>query len=63
MYVFPTAHGWMSRWMSLDFISFSVVLQSYQDDGKVLMKDCVQWKKTTALYGVLYIFAKSMIVS
>ena len=53
----------MSRWMSLDFISFSVVLQSYQDDGKVLMKDCVQWKKTTALYGVLYIFEKNMNLS
>ena len=26
-----------------DFISFSTVFKSYQQDGWVLMKDCVQW--------------------
>ena len=29
--------------MTFDFTPFSTVFQSYQDDGWVIMKDCVQW--------------------
>ena len=34
--------GWMDGWMTCDFTSFSTVFQSYQDDGRLIMKDCVQ---------------------
>ena len=27
--------------MTCDFTSFSAVIQSYQDDGRLIMKDCV----------------------
>ena len=30
-------------WMTCDFTSFSTVFQSYQDDGRLIMKGCVQW--------------------
>ena len=30
--------------MHCDFTSFSTVFQSYQDDGRVIMKGCVQCK-------------------
>ena len=30
-------------WMTCDFTSFSTVFQSYQDDGSMIMKGCVQW--------------------
>ena len=30
--------------MTCDFMSFSTVFQSYQEDGQVVMKGCVQWK-------------------
>ena len=33
----------MDGWMICDFTSFSTVLQSYQDDGRMIMKGCVQW--------------------
>ena len=33
--------GWID---ALRFKSFSTVFQSYQDDGWVIMKGCVQWK-------------------
>ena len=33
----------MDGWMTCDFASFSTVLQSYQDDGRLIMKGCVQW--------------------
>ena len=29
-------------WMTCDFTSFSTVFQSYQDDGRIIMKGCVQ---------------------
>ena len=29
--------------MTWDFTSFSTVFQSYQDDGRLIMKGCVQW--------------------
>ena len=35
----PTCVGWMDRWATYDFTSFSTVFQSYQDDGRVIMKD------------------------
>ena len=35
--------GWMDGWMTYDFTSFSIVFQSYQDDGRMIMKRCVQW--------------------
>ena len=38
--------GWMDGWMTGNFTSFSTVFQSYQDDGRVLMKGCVQWVPT-----------------
>ena len=30
----------MDGWMTCDFTSFSTVFQSYQDDGRLIMKDC-----------------------
>ena len=30
-------------WMTWDFTSFSIVFQSYQDDGQMIMKGCAQW--------------------
>ena len=30
--------------MTCDFITFSTVFQSYQDDRWVIMKGCAQWK-------------------
>ena len=30
-------------WMTYDFTFFSTVFQSYQDDGRLIMKSCVQW--------------------
>ena len=35
--------SWMDGWMTCDFTSFSTVFQSYQDDGQMIMKGCVQW--------------------
>ena len=29
--------------MTCDFTSFSTVIQSYQDDGRLIMKGCVLW--------------------
>ena len=29
-------------WITCDFTSFSTIFQSYQDDGWVVMKGCVQ---------------------
>ena len=37
----------MDGWMTCDFTSFSTVFQSYQDDGRMIMKGCVQWKPVT----------------
>ena len=33
----------MDGWMSCDFTPFSTVFQSYQGNGEVIMKDCVQF--------------------
>ena len=33
----------MDGQITSNFSSFSTVFQSYQDDGKVTMKDCMQW--------------------
>ena len=37
----------MNGWMICDFMSFLIVFQSYQDDGGVIMKGCVQWNSFT----------------
>ena len=29
-------------WMTCDFMPFSTILQSYQDDGQMIMKGCVK---------------------
>ena len=29
--------------MTCDLTSFSAEFESYQDDGKIIMKGCVQW--------------------
>ena len=35
---------WMFEVMDdLDFLSFSTIFQSYQNDGQVIMQGCVQW--------------------
>ena len=34
--------------MAGDFTFFSTVFQSYQDDWRVIMKDCLQWN---SVYG------------
>ena len=33
----------MNEWMTCDFISFSSVFQSYQNNGRSIIKCCVQW--------------------
>ena len=35
--------GWMDGWLTCNFMSFSKIFQSYQDNGLVIMKGCVQW--------------------
>ena len=35
--------GWMDGWMICDFTSFSTLFQSYQENGRMIVKDCVQW--------------------
>ena len=35
--------GWMDEWIICNFMSFSTVFQSYQDDGQMRMKGCEQW--------------------
>ena len=37
------ANKLMDRWMTCDFTSFSTIIQSYQDDGQMIMKGWVQW--------------------
>ena len=39
---------WMDGLMTRNFTSFSTVFQLYQDDGRLIMKGCVQWN---AVYG------------
>ena len=45
---FSFAAGWIDGYMTCDFTSFSTVFQLYQDDGKLIMKGCVQWN---SIYG------------
>ena len=33
----------MGGWMNYDFMSFSIVFQSYRDAGRMIMTGCVQW--------------------
>ena len=37
----------MDGWMVCDIMSISTVLQSYQGDGQMIMKGCVQWNPFT----------------
>ena len=39
----PEGRRKMDGWMTCEFTSFSTVFQSYQDDGRMIMKGCVQW--------------------
>ena len=41
-------NGWMDGKMIYDLTSFSTVFQSYQDDGRMIMKGCVHWN---SVYG------------
>ena len=41
MYFFLTSV--ISGWMTRDFTSCSTVFKSCQDDGRKIMKRCVQW--------------------
>ena len=34
--------GWMGGWMTCNFTSFSIMFQSYQSDGRMIIKGCVQ---------------------
>ena len=35
--------------MTCDFASFSTVFKLYQDEGRLIMKGCVQW---SSVYGI-----------
>ena len=39
---------WMDGWKSCNFMSFSTIFQSYQEDEMFIMKCCVQWN---SVYG------------
>ena len=39
-----TLSFYIDGWMTCDFALFSTVFQSYQDDGQMIMKVCVQLK-------------------
>ena len=47
-YVFYHFHEEMNEWITCNFTSFSTVFQSYLDDGRLIMKGCVQWN---SIYG------------
>ena len=34
-------------WMTCDFTSYLTVFQSYQDDGRSIIKGCVQWNHSS----------------
>ena len=44
----PISFLLMDGWMTCDFTSFSTVFQLNQDDGRLIMKGCVQW---SSVYG------------
>ena len=37
----------MDGWITCAFTSILTVFQSYQDDGRMIMKGCVQWTPFT----------------
>ena len=41
--IHPNGSIKMDGWMICDFTSFSTVFKSYQNDGRLIMKGCVQW--------------------
>ena len=51
LYILPlTCYGSVcierDGWLTCNFMSFSIVFQSYQDDGQVIMRGSVQWNLT-----------------
>ena len=40
--IIPNFH-YQDGWMTCNFTSFSKLFQSYQDNGRLIMKGCVQW--------------------
>ena len=56
--------GWMARWMdgwmTSDFTSFSIVLQSYQDDGRLIMKGNGAPFTVEKIYSLLDMLFKNM---
>ena len=38
MFLWRNMANYPSGWMSLDFMSFSTVFQSYQENGRLIMK-------------------------
>ena len=50
--------------MTCDFTPLSTVFQSYQKDGRVIMKDCLQWnpiRRTRTLISELFFPSKTML--
>ena len=39
--------GEVDKWMTCSFMSFLIVFQLYQEDGRVIMKCCLQWTPTS----------------
>ena len=39
----------MDGWLTCNFMSFSTVFWSYQDNGQMIMKGCVQWRPVYSL--------------
>ena len=39
--------GRIDGWMDCNFASFSTVFQPYQDDGRMIVKGCMQWNPFT----------------
>ena len=42
-FIFTENLRWMDGWMDRDFTSFSKVFELYKDDGRIIMKGCMQW--------------------
>ena len=41
--IIPVTPSILDEWMTCNFTSFSTVFQSCQDDGRLIMKGCVEW--------------------
>ena len=42
--------GWLDGWITCDFTSFLAVFQSYQNDGKMMINDCVHCNVPLHIY-------------